>query len=114
MPKSGYSSQQCKCGSPRGAVASVTLSGSTLGIVPRHKSIAATIYICRKCAKKPSRKTRMQIVTTIVRAVRDALNIPKINPTKKSAAAGLVVRRRSTRDLWRSAARKIAGKSKKK
>lgn len=78
MPKSGYWSQQCRCGTNRRAVASVTLSGSTLGKVPRHKSPSVTVYVCEDCVKKPGRKTRMAIVAAVIGAVKGALAIPKV------------------------------------
>jgi len=77
MPRSGYWAQQCKCGTSRRAVASVTLSGSTLGTVPRRKSRSVTVYVCEECIKNPNRKTRLQIVAAVISAAIAALEIPK-------------------------------------
>lgn len=65
MPKSGYWTQKCKCGSDQRAAVSISIGASTLGKNPRRKSRTITIYICAGCLKEPSRKTRMHMVRSI-------------------------------------------------
>jgi len=81
MPRSGHWTQQCKCGTNRRAAASISLSTSTLGIVPRRKSRTFTLYVCDGCGKIPGRKTRQAIIAAIIAAVK-ALQPPKDSKTK--------------------------------
>ncbi len=81
MPKSGYFTQQCKCGSNRRAIASLSLSSSTLGVVPRRKSRTITLYVCRDCGENPRRKTRQAVFAAIKTAVK-ALAPAKTAPAK--------------------------------
>lgn len=73
MPRSGYWTQQCKCGTDKRAAVSISIGASTLGKVPRQKSRTVTIYICEGCGKEPSRKTRMHIVRSVRAAMQEAL-----------------------------------------
>jgi len=73
MPKSGWFTQQCKCGGNDHVKVSVTFTGSTLGVTPRRKSRAITIYVCPGCVKEPTRKTRAHIIRSVLRAVTEGL-----------------------------------------
>ncbi len=82
MPKSGYFTQQCKCESNRQAIASLSLSSSTLGVVPRRKSRTITLYVCRNCGENPRRKTRQAVfaaIKTAVKALAPAKTPAKVN-----------------------------------
>lgn len=72
MPRSGYFQQQCPCGGDRRAVASVTLSASTLGVTPRQKSCARTLYLCGDCLKDPKVKARRRMIEAILSAALEA------------------------------------------
>ena len=83
MPRSGHWAQQCKCRKDRRAIASLSLSSSTLGIVPRRKSRTITLYVCTECGKNPRRKTRQALIAAVIAAVK-ALTPAK--PAKAKAA----------------------------
>jgi hypothetical protein len=72
MSRSGYFAQVCACGSDRRAVASVTLSASSLHVTPRKKSKAQTVYICADCLENPSRRTRARFIRTLLETAIEA------------------------------------------
>jgi hypothetical protein len=72
-PRSGWYTQKCPCGSDRRPEASITLAGSTLGVLPRRKSSALTVYICPDCLKDPKRKTRQRLIEAVLTAAKLAL-----------------------------------------
>lgn len=61
MPRSGYYQQKCPCGKDHRAKASISISASTLGVLPRVKSKTVTVYICTGCIRSPKPKTRKRM-----------------------------------------------------
>lgn len=77
MPRSGYYTQQCACGTSRRAVASITLAASSLGVVPRKKSRAVTVYICAACLDDPKPKTRRRVIESLLAVAIESCTLPK-------------------------------------
>ena len=74
MPRSGFYTQKCPCGSDRKPLVSVTLSASTLRIVPRNKSHSITFYVCEQCLEKPKPRARAAMIEAIQTAGLEATN----------------------------------------
>jgi hypothetical protein len=72
MPRSSRWTQQCPCGGDRRAVISVTLAASTLGILPRRKSTARTLYLCADCLRDPKLKARRRMLELMLSAAIEA------------------------------------------
>lgn len=72
MPRSGYYTQQCACGTTRRAAASLTIAASSLGVVPRRKSRAVTVYICDECLNDPKPKLRRRLIESLLSAAIEA------------------------------------------
>jgi hypothetical protein len=72
-PRSGYYTQMCPCGGTKRPHVSVTLAGSTLGVVPRRRSRAITVYICPDCLKNPKPKARRRFLEALLSAAHEAL-----------------------------------------
>lgn len=73
MSRSAYYLQTCACGTSRRARASVTLAGSTLGVVPRRRSRAVTVYICDECLEDPKPKLRRRLLEAFLTTALAAL-----------------------------------------
>ena len=76
--RASYTSQQCTCGRNGRCHVSVTMAGSTLGVNPRRKSRAITVYVCRPCLKKPASKTRKNIIAAVLQSASGALKVVRV------------------------------------
>jgi hypothetical protein len=79
MPRSGFQTQQCPCGGNKRAIASVTLAASSLGIVPRQKSRASTLYVCPDCLKDPKPRSRRAMIEAVLSAAIECLEVSNAN-----------------------------------